>query len=112
MTTERMHNQTDVVLQQLRGGPITSLDMIRNFGITRLAACILLLREEGFDIRTEIITVKDRWGRDCHVAQYTIKGRKRRRSPRLARAAGAKRGRPIPNTRPRATQRSRMKGRA
>ena len=98
-------NQIDRVLQQLRGGPITSLQMIQSFGITRLATHILVLRDDGFDIRTELVTVKNRWGEDCVVARYRLHGRKRKRSPRVARLAGRGKGRPAPLRRARVQSR-------
>lgn len=103
-------NQIDTVLQQLRGGPITSLQMIQTFGITRLATHILVLREDGFDIRTQLVTVKNRWGTPCVVARYSLHGRKRKRSPRVARLTRGGKGRPAPIRRVRQAAPRRRRG--
>ena len=109
-----MANQSDTVLRQLRGGPITSLQMIQSFGITRLATVIFALREDGFNITTEMVNVLNRWGKECTVARYALKRGRRRNSPRLARLLGARRGRPAPKARKPAppSKRARAKGRA
>ena len=70
-------NQLDKVLQQLRGGPITSLEMIQRFGITRLAAIVYTLRQDGFRIRSENVTVLNRFGDRCEVARYVLLNRRR-----------------------------------
>lgn len=70
-------NQVDKVLQQLRGGPITSLEVIQRFGITRLAAIVYLLRQDGFRIRSENVTVLNRFGDKCEVARYILLNRRR-----------------------------------
>lgn len=118
-------NQLDIVLQQLRGGPITSLEMIQRFGITRLATHIYVLRQDGFRIRSEFVSVLNRFGAKCEVARYTLLNRRRishasvrklRDAQRAARVAavipqhralkpGASRRRPP-------TKRERAKGRA
>lgn len=96
-------NKTDLTLLALTGGPITSLQMIRTYGITRLASYIHILKSEGFRISSTNITVFDRFGSKLSVAQYTLQNR-RRRSPRMDRikqAAGIKRSRRTsPDSRP------------
>lgn len=51
-------------------GAITSLEAFMNFGITRLAAVIHMMRKSGLDVVTEMITTKNRYGQTCHVARY------------------------------------------
>ena len=46
---------------------ITSLQAINLFGATRLSDIIFRLRQEGWDIITEMITKKNRYG---HVTTY------------------------------------------
>lgn len=103
-------SQTDIVLQQLRGGPITSLQMINTFGITRLATHVLVLREDGFDIRTQLVSVRNRFGASCIVARYSLHGRKRKRSPRVARLTRGGKGRPAPIRRARQAAPRRRRG--
>jgi hypothetical protein len=51
----------------LNGRSITQLDALNMFGCFRLAARIANIREEGFDIVTDIITVNDK-----RVAKYYL----------------------------------------
>ena len=44
----------------LNGRSITQLDALNMFGCFRLAARIANIREEGFDIVTDMITVNDK----------------------------------------------------
>lgn len=108
-------NQCDKVLLQLKGGAtVTSLEMIRLFGITRLATHIHVLRQDGWPIRTEMVEVRNRFGERCTVARYSLKPRARRRaSPRMDRLNRAIKGKPpARKQRARSMKRARAKGRA
>lgn len=52
----------------LNGHSITQLDALKMFGCFRLSARIANLREEGFDIITEMVSINDK-----RVANYYIK---------------------------------------
>lgn len=65
-------NQTQMVLEMLKDGPITSLDAIREIGCTRLAARIGFLKEDGYDIRSERVTTTNRFGKRVSHAVYTL----------------------------------------
>ena len=54
---------------------ITSMKAFEKYGITRLAAVVHDLREDGHDIKTEMIAVKNRYGETCHVANYTLESK-------------------------------------
>ena len=63
----------DRVLQYLQeAGSITSLDAIREFGATRLSAIIFNLKKDGYIIRTESETSKNRWGDKVTYARYFL----------------------------------------
>ena len=47
--------QKDLVLSHLRKGTITSMEAIRSYGISRLAARVADLRREGWKISTKTI---------------------------------------------------------
>ena len=65
--------QKDRVLQYMYDvGSITSLDAIREFGITRLAAVIKNLRDAGYNIKTNTETSKNRYNEPVHYARYTF----------------------------------------
>jgi hypothetical protein len=85
-------NKTDLILNELFLKPITSLDAIRRFGVTRLAAVIYELRQDGFQIESVNSTVRDRFGNRCHVAEYRLKARRRARSLRIQRLRKAAQG--------------------
>lgn len=54
-------------------GTITSLEAIKEYGITRLSAVIYNLRhDEGMKITTTTQTAKARNGRPCNFAVYTL----------------------------------------
>lgn len=53
-------------------GGITSLDAQYELGVARLASRICDLRKAGYDIVTEWITVRDRYGNDCRVKLYRL----------------------------------------
>lgn len=79
-------NKTDRVLAELRRRRITTIDMIRRFGITRLATHIFELRQEGYRISSENITIGSLDGQPVNVARYTLLGKRRGVSPRLRKA--------------------------
>ena len=51
---------------------ITSLDAIRDLGNTRLSASIYELRKDGYDIISEDLTVRNRWGNNTIIALYKL----------------------------------------
>ena len=51
---------------------ITSIQAFERFGITRLADIIYTLRREGFDIETEQLTTKNRYGHVVNYARYSL----------------------------------------
>jgi voltage-gated potassium channel Kch len=66
-------SQKVIVLGHMRlHGNITSLEAFREHGITRLAAVIHLLKNDGVDIDTKMIEVKNRNNETCRVASYSI----------------------------------------
>ena len=53
-------------------GSITAFDAFRDLGIMRLAARISDLRKLGYAIKSETITVKNRFDEDCCVKEYSL----------------------------------------
>lgn len=51
---------------------ITSLQAIELFGATRLSDIIFKLRKDGYEIETESITKKNRYGHAVTFARYTL----------------------------------------
>ncbi len=53
---------------------ITPMEALHDLGIYRLGARIKELRDDGYSIRTEIITVSTRDGGTAHPARYHYEG--------------------------------------
>ena len=68
--------QCEQVLQHMRDhGSISTIEAFFNYGITRLSARIWELRRDGYDINTDLVTVKSEKGVKKHYARYKIKER-------------------------------------
>lgn len=67
-------SQKEAVLAHLKEhGSITSLQAINLYGATRLSAIIFDLRHKGYEIRTETLDVKTRFGHASRPAKYILK---------------------------------------
>ena len=66
-------SQTKAVIDHLRKyKKITSLEAFELFGATRLSSIIFVLRNKGFEIRTEEKTCKNRFGTISNYAVYYL----------------------------------------
>ena len=74
MTTKRRNNThyTRLLNYLKEFGNITSLGAIRDLGNTRLSATIYELRKDGYNIISEDLTVKNRWGNNTIIALYKL----------------------------------------
>lgn len=64
--------QAQRVLAYIREfGAITQLEALRDLGVMRLASRISDLRRQGYDITGKTVAVKNRWGEECRIKQYT-----------------------------------------
>ena len=73
MTDTTKTSQCEKILTFLREcGSITPLDAIREFSCLRLGARIWDLKQKGYKIRTDIESVKNRYGDTVHYARYTL----------------------------------------
>lgn len=67
--------QKEKILQYLKEhGTITTREAFVNLGVTRLASRIWDLRNDGYNVIREMISVKNRDGEKCTVAQYRLEG--------------------------------------
>tara|TARA_R100000654_G_scaffold14014_1_gene30287 strand:+ start:2297 stop:2527 length:231 start_codon:yes stop_codon:yes gene_type:complete len=65
-------NQKQKVIRHLETyGSITPLDAFRDYGIMRLAAVIFNLKEDGYNIDSEMTTSTNRFGEKVNFAKYT-----------------------------------------
>ena len=68
-------SQEDMVLQHLKDfNHITSWEAFVEYGITRLSARILTLRQKGWIINTDYVVRINRYGRPVRFGKYTLKG--------------------------------------
>lgn len=65
--------QCEKVLRHLREfGTITPMDAIREYGCLRLGARICDLRQDGNQIKSKIVTGRNRFGEVTHYAEYSL----------------------------------------
>lgn len=69
--------QEDMVLGYLMKHKegMTSKMAYDKFGIMQMPKRILTLRRKGYAIKSTPKTVKNRWGKNCHIVVYTLEGR-------------------------------------
>lgn len=56
----------------LEFGSITSLESFVDLGETRLSGCIWQLRKKGVNISTKFVDVRNRYGENRKVKEYSI----------------------------------------
>ena len=67
--------QTERILDYINEfGSITQFDALRDLSIMRLASRISDLKKQGYPITSEIETVKNRYGENCHIKRYRLSG--------------------------------------
>ena len=65
--------QAERVLDWLQSGKtITTLDAFKELGITRIAARVFELKEQGVLVKKRMLKVINRYDETCHVAEYFI----------------------------------------
>ena len=65
--------QTDRILDYMKQfGGITQMEAIVDLGVMRLASRISDMRLDGINIKSETITVNNRYGEKCHVKRYSL----------------------------------------
>lgn len=68
-----MESQKQMVLDYMREfGSITPVDAFRDLGITRLAAVVFDLRDDGHDIHKEREHAFNRYGQKVRYARYSF----------------------------------------
>lgn len=68
-----MVSQKQMVLDYIREfGSITPVDAFKDLGITRLAAVVFLLRDDGHDIHKEREHAYNRYGQKVRYARYSF----------------------------------------
>lgn len=68
-----MTGQKEIVLNHIRSfGSITSQEAIYQYGITRLSDVVFKLKKDGYNIKSKLVEVKNRYGKSCHVSRYEL----------------------------------------
>lgn len=67
-----MNTQNSTILEHLQREPITSLQAATHYGVMRLASRIHDLKMSGHAINSAMVEVKNRDGKTCRVAQYSL----------------------------------------
>lgn len=70
MDTQRTTKTEQIKTHLVNFGSISSMEAINNYSATRLSAIIFSLKKRGMDIKTELLTTKDRNGNSCTYAVY------------------------------------------
>lgn len=55
-------------------GSITQIQALADLGVMRLASRISDLKSLGYPVESEMITVENRYGEECKVKRYTLRG--------------------------------------
>lgn len=63
----------DVLAHLIEHGSITSIEAIQKYGCTRLSARIFDYRAMGYEIESDSMTTKNRYGNPVTVAVYRLK---------------------------------------
>ena len=70
---ENKMTQAERVLDWLQSGKtITTLDAFQELGITRIAARVFELKEQGVLVKKRMLKVINRYDEACYVAEYFI----------------------------------------
>jgi hypothetical protein len=72
MAQQKNPTQAATVLRHIKRGWITPMQAFEQYGITRLAARVFELREEGHIVKTKSVKVPTRTGRDAVVTAYKL----------------------------------------
>jgi len=65
--------QNERLLEWLQSGKsITALESFNQLGIMRLASRVCDLKKQGYEIKSEMIGVKNRYNEKCSVKRYWL----------------------------------------
>lgn len=72
MATNTAKQTVRVLDYMLEYGSITQLEAIRELGVMRLASRISDLKKQGVPIKSEMVTVHNRFEEPCRVKRYSL----------------------------------------
>lgn len=53
-------------------GSITQLEALQDLGVMRLASRISDLKKQGYPIKSDMESVKNRFGENCYIKRYSL----------------------------------------
>ena len=73
--TAQKATQAERVLEYIEQfGSITQLEALKDLGVMRLASRISDLKKQGIPIKSDVETVKNRFGENCYIKRYSLQG--------------------------------------
>lgn len=73
MSVHSNPTQNERILDYIREfGSITQLEAIQDISVMRLASRISDLRKQGYNIKSEMITVKNKYQEECRIKRYWL----------------------------------------
>lgn len=73
MSVQHKPTQNERILDYLdEFGSITQIQALQDLGCMRLASRISDLRKQGYNIVSEIVEVKNRYGEKCRIKKYSL----------------------------------------
>ena len=75
MSEVKLSQRDDVIRHLMTEGSITAWEAIKEYGSTRLSAIVYELRKKGWNIESEMVTSKNRYGNTVQFARYRFKSK-------------------------------------
>jgi len=71
ITKDQVKTQREAIMWHLKTyGKITSWEAIKEYGATRLSDIIFRLKNEGYNIKTNLVKKENRFGNTTTIAKY------------------------------------------
>lgn len=74
MKAKQKSQKSEVLKYMQTHKGITSIQAIEKFGATRLSDIIFRLRKEGYEIKAESVTTRNRYGHVTTYCRYSLEG--------------------------------------
>lgn len=75
MAEIKFSQRDDTIHHLMTEGSITAWEAIKEYGSTRLSAIVYELRKQGWNIESEMVTAKNRYGNPVTFARYHFKSK-------------------------------------
>ena len=75
MAEIKFSQRDDIIHHLMTEGSITAWEAIKEYGSTRLSAIVYELRKKGWNIESEMVTAKNRYGNPVTFARYHFKSK-------------------------------------